>query len=85
MAGSLTSYMLRLNSDPHERKKFSESEASARRAMTEAGVSEAHQDLLLKGRSVEITEALMKECSAEPGAQQATIFSVCFKVTRPTA
>ena len=59
--GPLTKYLLRLAQDPKFAERHAKSKEDAIRQMTEQGLSEEQQDLLLTGDATKISEAVAEE------------------------
>lgn len=57
----LTEYLLKLATNQRAMDRFRRSRASARKAMTAAGLSRAECDLILKGNSKSIQAAVRRE------------------------
>ncbi len=83
---ALTKYVLRLASDPEEHEKFRKSKESAKKAMTEAGLKDEHQEMLLGCDAPAITKAINDEMPATAavlGACQSCTLTVTLTYHRP--
>jgi hypothetical protein len=80
---TLTEYVMRLTRDPEEFKKFEKSKASAKEAMTAAGVKPEHQQLLLDRKPHAITQAMTAE-SPHSEAQGAMYVMAGFTINSVT-
>ncbi len=60
----LTEYLLKLSTNQIEFDRFRDSQAEALRSMKDAGLSERHQEMLLRADTKELLEAIVEELRA---------------------
>jgi len=67
---SLSEYCTALSQDPDALKEFKKSDEAALAHMKRAGLSEKHQQMLLRNNKDEITNEFVAECGPAGGAKQ---------------